>query len=237
MNAAQSYRDQYAAEQQWSRRRRGRFAIFMSSSTEPFQPAERELRVTRSVLEAMLDLPPDMLIVQSHSHHVADYVDLYPALARRCELRFHVSIESDRDALPDLPRSASPVEHRIVACAALQSAGLRVIATVAPLLPIENPHRFFQRLSLVADAVVIDHFIGGDGTDDGSRTRRTPLPIAMQRFDPASVTLEYREHIVEIARQHFGTHVGVGCDGFAGRFPVESGTPYIDPQSSIQFPT
>lgn len=217
VNASDVYRRQYDAERRWARARRGSFGIFLSSSTEPFQPVERKLRVTHRVLEAMVDRPPDFLIVQSHSHHVADPVDLYRALARTCDVRLHVSIESDRDALPGLPPSASPVEKRLAACATLRSAGLKVVVTVAPLLPIGDPERFFRRLSSVADRVVIDHFIGGDGSRQGSRTRRTPLPLAMQQIDPASVTLEYRDRIVEIARRYFPGRVGVGCDGFAGR--------------------
>ena len=82
--------------------------------------------------------------MQSHSHHVADYLDLYPELARRCELRFHVSIESDLDRLPGLPPSASPVAKRLAAAAALRSAGLRTVATVSPLLPIAEPQRFLR---------------------------------------------------------------------------------------------
>jgi hypothetical protein len=53
-----------------------------------------------------------------------------------------------------------------------------VVVTVSPLLPIADPERFFARLAGLADAVVIDHFIGGDGTPDGSRTLRTGLPAA-----------------------------------------------------------
>ena len=81
-DAADAYRRQYEREKKWARQSRGAFGIFLSSSTEPFQPMERTHGVTRSVLEAMLDLPPDFLILQTHSHHVADYVDLYPRLAR-----------------------------------------------------------------------------------------------------------------------------------------------------------
>ena len=90
-------------------------------------------------------------------------------------------------------------------------------AALQPLLPIAEPERFFRRLSGVADAVVVDHYIGGDGSAAGSRTRRTPLPQAMQAVDPASVTLEYRDQIVEIARRHFRGQLGVNIDGFAGR--------------------
>jgi DNA repair photolyase len=218
-NAAEAYRDEYDAEREWARRARGRFGVFLSSATEPFQPAERKHRVTRRVLEAMVDRPPDLLIVQSHSHHVADYLDLYPLLVARCgELRFHVSIESDRDALPGLPPSASSVAKRMEAAAALRAAGLRVVATVSPLLPIDDPDHFFARLAEVSDAVVIDHYIGGDGTPAGSRTTRTPLPLAMAALNPASVTLAYRDEMVDIARRHFPSGaVGVNVDGFAGR--------------------
>ena len=91
------------------------------------------------------------------------YSDLYLQLARRCELRFHISIESDRDRLPGLPPPASSVEKRFEAAAALRAAGLRVLITVSPLLPISEPRGFFERIAQVADGVVIDHFIRGDG--------------------------------------------------------------------------
>jgi hypothetical protein len=92
------------------------------------------------------------------------------------------------------------------------------VVTVAPLLPIADPSAFFARLADAADAVVIDHFVGGDGTSDGSRTAHTELPAAMARVDPASVELAYRERVVAVAREHLPGRVGVGADGFAGRW-------------------
>ena len=151
-NAAAAYRAEVERERNWARRRFGRFGIFLSSSTEPFQPVERRAGITRAVLEAMLDAPPDFLILQTHSHHVADYLDLYPALAARTDLRFHISIESDIERLPGLPPPASSVERRIAAAAALKAAGLCVVITVSPLFPMLNPDAFFQRLTEVADA-------------------------------------------------------------------------------------
>jgi DNA repair photolyase len=220
-NAAGAYLAHHERERDWARKRRGRFGVFMSSSTEPFQPAERKLRLTRGVLEAMAATPPDFLIVQTHSHHVVDYVDLYPKLARATELRFHISIESDRDELPGLPRAASPVAKRIEAARTLRELGLRVVITVSPLLPIADPEGFFDELSRVADAVVIDHFIEGDGSIDGARTKRTALPLSMERLEPRSVTLEYREEMVGVARRYFPGRVGVNIDGFAGRMMGE----------------
>ena len=99
-NAPEAYRSQYETERRWARRARGGFSIFLSSSTDPFVPQEKTFRITGRLLEAMNESPPDVLIVQTHTHLVNAYSDLYPQLARRCELRFHISIESDRDRLP-----------------------------------------------------------------------------------------------------------------------------------------
>ncbi|MCH7686495.1 MAG: hypothetical protein IH899_07420 [Planctomycetes bacterium] len=240
-NAAESYLQNYAREQRWARNRDQKsessfsresktsvpifnpqssipqFSIFLSSATDPFVPQEFRFGITKSVLEAMLHFPPDLLILQTHSHRVTEYMELYQQLAAQCELRIHVSIETDRDGLPGLPPHATPIEKRIAACAELKRAGLRTIVTVSPLLPIDDPDRFFERIAEVADAVVIDHFIEGDGSADGRRTLKTALPDAMRAVCPQSITLEYRERIVEIASRYLPERVGVNIDGFAGR--------------------
>jgi DNA repair photolyase len=217
-NAPDAYRTQCERERTWARRSRGRFAIFMSSSTEPFLPQEERFHLTRRVVEEMIEQSPDQLIVQTHTHRVTALLDLWPALAERCDLRFHISIESDRDRLPGLPPPAASVDRRFEAALALRAADLRVVITVSPLLPIQDPRAFLERIAASADAVVIDHFIQGDGTPDGRRTLRTPLPKAMAAADPDSLSLEYRDHIVALARDIMPGRVGISADGFAGRF-------------------
>lgn len=217
-NAAKSYLRHVAAERRWARKHRGRFGIFLSSSTEPFLPQERRYGITRSVLEAMLEEPPDELVLQTHSHRVSSALDLLVPLAERCRLRCHVSIETDRDRLVDfLPNHASPVAWRFDAAARLKQAGLHTVITVSPLLPIADPDAFFRRVAECADAVVLDHFIGGDGSKNGSRTRRTRLPEAMDAVEPGSTELTYRDRMVEVARRHLPGRVGISVDGFAGR--------------------
>lgn len=219
-NAAKSYLANVTRERSWAQRRGMPFGIFCSSSTDPFVPQEAKFRVTESVLRAMLIEPPDELIVQTHSHRVADSdrMALLKELGQRCRLRVHVSIETDLDPFPGLPPHGSPVERRLEACAQLRASGLTTVVTVSPLLPLGNPARFFARLAEVADAVVIDHFIQGDGSTDGSRTFRTGLPDAMAAVDPESITLAFRDRIVEIARRHLPGRVGVNIDGFAGKY-------------------
>ncbi len=218
INAAESYADHYRRERDWARRSRGEFTIFLSSATEPFLPQEFRFGVTRSVLEAMLGHPPDGLILQTHSHRVTEYLDLYRRLAERCRLRFHISIETDREQIAGLPRHASSVEQRFEAAATLKGAELTTVITVSPLVPIRDPKRFFARVAECADAVVIDHFVEGDGTKTGWRTLRTALPRAMEQTEPGSTALRYRDVMVGIARQYLPGRVGVSIDGFAGRW-------------------
>jgi len=217
-NAAEAYAAQAARERRWARRERGAFSIFLSSATDPFLPQERRQGATRRVLAAMGEEPPDVLIVQTHTDAVLEHGGALVALAARCALRVHVSVESDRDTLPGLPPPAASVARRIAAAAELRQAGLRVVATVAPLLPIAEPEAFFARLGEAFDAVVIDHFVGGDGSRDGARTRRTPLPAAMEAAQPGSSALAYRDAMVAVARRVLPGRVGVGAAGFAGRF-------------------
>ena len=219
-NAARSYLDHAEAEARWARRD-GRFSIFCSSATDPFVPQEARYGITRSVFDAMSQLPPDELIVQTHTDRVVEHLDQLQQLSERCDLRVHISIESDRDRLPGLPPPACSVDRRFAACDALKAAGLFTVVTVSPLLPIADPESFFARIARSADAVVLDHFIQGDGSPLGTRTLKTALPDAMRAVDPESLTLDYRDRMTAIARRHLPRRVGVNIDGFARRWLKE----------------
>lgn len=217
-NAAEAYLRDAARERRFARAKRGAFSVFLSSATDPFVPQEASLGVTGRVLAAMLEEPPDELIVQTHSHRVLGEVDRLADLSGRCRLRVHVSIESDRERLPGLPPPASTIEARFAAARALRDRGMRVVVTCSPLFPIDHPDAFFARIAAAADAVVLDHFIEGDGTPDGRRTRRTALPDAIARVDPRALDLTYRDAMAAAARRHLPGRVGVGAAGFAGRY-------------------
>ncbi|MFM1801180.1 MAG: hypothetical protein RJA81_532 [Planctomycetota bacterium] len=217
-NAAEIYCKTFDAEKNWARRTHGHMAIFCSSSTEPFPPQEKQLGITQACLAAMLEKPPDSLILQTHSHFVADHLALLSELDKKCRLRIQISIETDRATMPELPGHFSSIDRRINACEILHRSGLNVVVTVSPLLPIKNPDCFFRTLSQVAGAIVIDHYIGGDGSKNGSRTLKTPLPSSMKAVEPTSVSLSYRDKMACIAHQYLPGKVGLGIEGFAGRY-------------------
>ena len=162
----------------------------MPSSTDPWQPAEKKHRVTRSVLKSMTTCPPDALILQTHSASILDDQKILIKLSRLCSLRVHISIEGDRNRLPGLPPPPCSVEERISALEQLSAQGLKTVACLSPLYPLENPQHFFERVKNAgASAVIIDHFIEGDGTAKGSRTLKTLLPSAMSKVQKDSIHL------------------------------------------------
>ncbi len=91
-NAAASYLENYDREKRWAHQRGQRFSIFCSSATDPFVPQEFRFGITRSVFEAIRDAPPDLLVVQTHSHRAEEYIDLCRKLTEVCQLRLHMSI-------------------------------------------------------------------------------------------------------------------------------------------------
>ncbi|MBC8287130.1 MAG: hypothetical protein H8E42_06615 [Nitrospinae bacterium] len=217
INAGELYTQSAEKEKNWAHHRSISFTIFMSSSTDPWQPAEKKYRVTRAILRAMATCPPDTLILQTHSASILDDQEILRELSRLCSLRVHISIEGDRNRLPGLPPPPCSIEQRISALEQLSAQGLKTVACLSPLYPLENPQHFFERLKNAgASAVIIDHFIEGDGTAQGSRTLKTRLPLAMSQVQEDSVRLSYRNHIANIARTYLP--VGVSAQGFAGHY-------------------
>ncbi len=217
INAAEVYLQTVEKEKKWARKNGGCFSIFFSSSTDPWQPVERKYRLTRQLLKAMQGDPPDQLILQTHATFILDDIERIQSLSGICDLRVHISIEGDRDRLPGLPPPPCSLEDRMEVLKKFADRGIQTVACLSPLYPMKAPDAFFSRLSKIGiSAVVIDHFIQGDGTPDGSRTLKTKLPQAMSEIAPESVDLSYRDAVARIAGKYLP--VGISASGFAGHY-------------------
>lgn len=74
---------------------KGPVSIFMSSSTDPYQPIEHKEQVTRALLEVMVETPPDFLFVQTRSPLVRRDIDLLLRLEDK--VRVSMTVETDRE--------------------------------------------------------------------------------------------------------------------------------------------
>ena len=145
--------------------------VFMSSATDPYQPAESHLHITRSILEVFLEEPIGLLVVQTRSPLVDRDFDL---LERMPFAWLSMTVETDDD---EVRRALTPIcpsiKRRFRSMRLARERGIHVQAAVSPALPHDHD-RFAGMLTANADRVVVDTFFG-DGSG-GKRTGRRPLP-------------------------------------------------------------
>jgi len=208
-NAAEVYRRDVVRE-----RRRGAVRVFMASVTDPYPPQERRLKITRRVLEAMVAEPPDRLVLQTHTPGPLRDVDVLRAI--RGDVSVQISVETDRVSIPGLPPHAYPPCERLDALRRLKEAGLRAVGVVAPLLPLEDPAAFARELDRCCSAVIVDHYLVGDGSRDGARTKRRGLPERLVAAGFERWTrLEVLAETAALFRSVLGAErVGVSKEGF-----------------------
>ncbi|WP_160031706.1 SPL family radical SAM protein [Paenibacillus sp. An7] len=149
-------------------KKKGPVTIFMSSSTDPYQPAEYKEEITRSLLEVMTEVQPDFLLVQTRSPLVKRDMDLLQKLGNR--VRVSMTVETDLDEIrTHFSPSAPPIQARIQTLRKLREAGIPAQVAIAPVLP--SSEAFPELLRPVVDLICIDDFFMGDGAH-GRRTQQ-----------------------------------------------------------------
>ncbi|ULL19162.1 radical SAM protein [Paenibacillus sp. H1-7] len=181
-------------------KRKGRVTIFMSSSTDPYQPAEYNERLTRSLLEAMVAEQPDFLLVQTRSPLVTRDIDLLLRLKDR--VRISVTVETDLEPVRRaFTPAAPPIAARLGALQRLTAAGLDTQAAISPVLP--SSQRFAARLAEVVGRVCIDDFFMGDGSL-GKRTERLGIRRIYEQLGLSDwYDREAYQRVVAELRHHF----------------------------------
>jgi DNA repair photolyase len=148
-------------------------ALYMSSVTDPYVPAERSLLLTRGILEALLPHQP-RLLVQTRGPLVTRDLDLLRQLR---SVRVNISIPTDSEEVRQtFEPKAPPLEKRWQAAAEVRAAGVPVGICVTPMLPVEGADAFVDRLAAFnPDVLVVQHFHdsgGGFGADTADAARR-----------------------------------------------------------------
>jgi DNA repair photolyase len=108
--------------------------IFFSSATDPYQPVELRVGLTRALLEVLLLAFPARLHIQTRSPHVVRDIAMFQKFGDT--LTVGISIPTDSDVVRKVfePRAPS-FARRLKAARQLTEAGIQTTASVAPLLP------------------------------------------------------------------------------------------------------
>ncbi len=161
--------------------------IALSGVTDPYQPIERRLRITRRCLEVLAELRNPVGLITKSALVTRD-LDVLAELARHRAVRVTISVTSlDSDLSRRMePRAAQP-RARLAAITTLAAAGIPVSVNVAPVIPGLTDHEIPAILSACADA--------GAGSAAYLVLR---LPLALQELFPAWLERHYPERSAKV---------------------------------------
>jgi DNA repair photolyase len=126
--------------------------IMLGSNTDPYQPIERDYRLTRSILELMDRFNHPVAIV-TKSVSVLKDLDLLASLAQRGLVNVALSVTTlDHKLARRMEPRASTPQKRLEAIAGLKAAGVPVGAMMAPIIPAINDVEIEQVVEAVAKA-------------------------------------------------------------------------------------
>ena len=126
--------------------------INLGANTDPYQPLERRLGITRAVLEVLAESHHPVTIVTKSALVVRD-LDLLQRLAAERLTRVFVSITTLDDELKRRmePRAASPAA-RLATVRRLAAAGIPTGVMFAPVIPAINDHELESIIVSAAEA-------------------------------------------------------------------------------------
>ncbi|HJU33159.1 MAG TPA: PA0069 family radical SAM protein [Hyphomicrobiaceae bacterium] len=142
--------------------------LALGAVTDPYQPIERERRITRSVLE-VLERACHPVGIVTKSALVTRDIDILSRMARQKLVKVAISVTTlDRTVARKMePRAATP-PRRLEAIRMLSEAGVPVTVMVAPIVPAINDSEIERIMSAAREA---------GATEAGYVLLRLPLEI------------------------------------------------------------
>jgi DNA repair photolyase len=146
VNAAELLREALAARSYTPK------MLNIGSATDAYQPAERRLRITRSVIEVLREARHPFSLITKSSGIERD-LDLIAPMAAEGLAAVYVSLTTLDPALARVmePRAASP-QRRLKTVEALAGAGVPVGVSVSPVIPFLNEPELERILEAAAEA-------------------------------------------------------------------------------------
>lgn len=126
--------------------------IALGAVTDPYQPIEREYRITRSVLE-VLDRASHPVGIVTKSALVTRDIDILAPMAERGLVKVALSVTTlDRYIARKMEPRASTPSRRLEAIRQLSSAGIPTQVMVAPIVPALNDSEIERILQAAHEA-------------------------------------------------------------------------------------
>jgi DNA repair photolyase len=137
-----------------TRRSWKRELVNVGTVTDPYQPIERQYRLTRQMLQVFLECQTPVVLT-TKSHHIQDDLDLLAEFARRLFLNVVVTVTTMDEALKrKLEPSTSSIKRRFETIEKLAAAGITVAVLMSPVFPAltDMPEHMEAIVRAAADA-------------------------------------------------------------------------------------
>jgi DNA repair photolyase len=126
--------------------------ISLGANTDPYQPVERDLKITRSILEVLAAFQHPVSIVTKSALVLRDLDILAPMAEKRLAKVFISVTTLDRDLARKLEPRASTPPRRLAAIRALVEAGVPVGVMTAPIIPVLTDRELESLLGAAREA-------------------------------------------------------------------------------------
>jgi DNA repair photolyase len=168
-------------------------SLVIGTATDPYQPAERRFRLTRSLLQTLLGYRKLSIGIITKSPLVERDIDLLVALGAHHSVSVHLSLATLDARLARRLEARSPVPAaRLRALGRLTAAGIRAGLLVAPVVPGVTDDRAGLSALLAAAGRAGAHYAVASALRLGPAARSRFLPVLEREF-PALAT-RYRRH-------------------------------------------
>jgi DNA repair photolyase len=126
--------------------------IALGANTDPYQPIERDYRITRSVIEVLAEFGHPFGIVTKSANVTRD-LDLLKPLAQQDLVKVALSVTTldPKLARSMEPRASTPAK-RLAAIEVLAKAGVRTVVMMGPIIPGLNDHEIENILKVARNA-------------------------------------------------------------------------------------
>jgi len=198
---------------------RERQRIYCSPMVDPYQPAEECERMMPRILEALMEAPPRVFVLQTRGPMILRDLEPLRALARRTTLRVSFSITTNREEIRKLyePHCA-PIGERLDVIRALRDAGIETYATLAPLLPCD-PEELAERALAASGRDLIGDPLHIRGVKPrGATTREAAFRISAGNHHQRWFDAEFQAQMVDRIQAtacSLGHRFATGPSGFA----------------------
>jgi DNA repair photolyase len=181
--------------------------IFMSSSTDPYQPIEQRWRLSRRCLEVFACYPDlDLLLIQTRSPLAARDLDLLRQIPYAW---LSVTVETDDPGVFKHLRGGPAPSQRLALVRAAAAQDIAVQVAVSPCLP--HTMAFAGTLAgCGARRVVVDTFVDGDGAA-GRRTAHSAYARAVPGWSDTAAAHTLFDELMAA-----GVAAGWSTAGFCG---------------------